>query len=44
MAKFGTLPEDTLALGDTRSDADMFQRAGVSIAIITGYTVLGIMP
>jgi phosphoserine phosphatase len=33
MAKFGTLSENTLALGDTRSDADMFQRAGVSIAV-----------
>lgn len=33
LAAFGVAPQDCLAVGDTRSDADMFQRVGVSIAV-----------
>jgi phosphoserine phosphatase len=33
MVEFGTAPQECLAVGDTRSDADMFSRVGVSIAV-----------
>ncbi len=33
LAEFGVAPSEALALGDTRSDADMFRRVGVSIAV-----------
>lgn len=33
LSEFGVAPEDCLAAGDTRSDADMFRRVGVSVAV-----------
>ena len=33
MEEFGAQPQDCLAVGDTRSDADMFRRVGVSVAV-----------
>lgn len=33
MQMFGASPAETLAVGDTRSDADLFERAGVSVAV-----------
>lgn len=33
LAEYGVAPADALAVGDTRSDADMFRRVGVSIAV-----------
>ncbi len=33
LESFGVSPQECLAVGDTRSDADMFQRVGVSIAV-----------
>jgi len=33
LAEFGVAPSEALAVGDTRSDADMFRRVGVSVAV-----------
>lgn len=33
LAEFGVAPAEALAVGDTRSDADMFRRVGVSVAV-----------
>jgi phosphoserine phosphatase len=33
LAEFGVAPQECLAAGDTRSDADMFRRVGVSVAV-----------
>ncbi|MBC7259538.1 MAG: HAD family phosphatase [Chloroflexi bacterium] len=33
LAELGVAPSEALAVGDTRSDADMFRRVGVSVAV-----------
>ncbi len=40
LAAFAVPPKDCLAVGDTRSDADMFQRVGVSIAVAPNHARL----